>query len=237
LKSGAWGAGALSPGFNSNSATFSVSAVATNTASFFRLARPVDLRGIYVYSSDVSSISSNYAQSLTASLAVPGVDGLVLVIAWSAMEPTNHIFHWTNVDRWMHQAVLQGKKVDVAVMAGSSIPGWVFAPQTNGGAGVAPLSFTVSPHSGATTNCIATTNAAPWDTNYLAAWSLMLNHLSSHLKTAGTYSNVTLLRLTGINRTTDELRLPAETARSTDLDCVSNAPAIWQAHEELFAPP
>jgi hypothetical protein len=105
----------------------------------------------------------------------------------------------------------------------------VFASPTNGGAGVAPLNFTVSPHSGMTTNCIATTNAAPWDTNYLAAWSLMLNGLSSHLKSAGTYSNVTLLRLTGINRTTDELRRPAETAESTRLDCVSNAPAIWQA--------
>ena len=229
LKSGAWGAGALSPGFNSNSSTFTVSTVATNTASFFRLAQPADLRGIYIYSSDVASISSNYSLMLSNSLPVPGIDGLVLVTAWSAIEPTNHIFCWTNVDLWMNQAVLLGKKVDVAVMAGSSIPAWVFAPQTNGGAGVAPLSFTVSPHSGSTSNCIATTNAAPWDTNYLAAWSLMLNHLSSHLKAAGTYSNVALLRLTGINRTTDELRLPAETAHSTGLDCVSNAPAIWQA--------
>ena len=97
----------------------------------------------------------------------------------------------------MNQAVRLGKKVEVAIMAGSSIPAWVFVPQTSGGAGVAPLNFTVSPHSGSTTNCIATTNAAPWDTNYLAVWSLMLNQLSSHLKIAGTYSNVTLLRITG----------------------------------------
>jgi hypothetical protein len=37
-----------------------------------------------------------------------------------------------------------------------------------------------------------------------------------------------LLRLTGINRTTDEFRLPAETPQSTGLSCVSDAVAIWQ---------
>ena len=229
LNAAAWSASTLAPGYNSNSATFSVSAVATNSAKFFRLNQPADLRGIYIYSSDVSSISADYSLTLSNSLQVPGVDGLVLVIAWAGLEPTNQIFYWTNLDFWMDQAVALGKKVDVTVMAGSSIPAWVFAPQANGGGGVAPLNFTVSPHSGMTTNCIATTNAAPWDTNYLAAWNSMLSNLSGHLKSAGTYSNVTLLRLTGINRTTDELRLPAETAQSTGLDCVSNAPAIWQA--------
>jgi hypothetical protein len=56
----------------------------------------------------------------------------------------------------------------------------------------------------------------------------MLGALAAHLKTTGTYSAVTLVRLTGINRTTEELRLPAETAASTGLACVSNAITIWQ---------
>jgi hypothetical protein len=48
------------------------------------------------------------------------------------------------------------------------------------------------------------------------------------------YSNVTLLRLTGTNRTSDELRLPAETPYTNGLtgtgpDCVSDAPGIWQS--------
>ena len=53
--------------------------------------------------------------------------------------------------------------------------------------------------------------------------------MAAHLKTAGTYNAVTLLRLTGINRTTDELRLPAETPQSSGLACVSDAVSIWQA--------
>lgn len=229
LSAGGWRVSPLTPAFDSNRVLFSVSAAATNRENFFRLSQPADLRGIYVYSSDVSSISSNYSQMVSNALTEPGVDGLVLVVAWVAIEPTNHIYHWTNIDLWMNRAVALDKKVDLAILGGSSTPPWLFDPPGSNGAGATPLNFTISPHSGATSNCIPETIAAPWDTNFLASWKSMLAVLSNHLKTVNTYSNLTLLRLTGINRTTDELRLPAETAQSTGLDCVSNAPAIWQA--------
>ncbi len=224
-----WQRSTLAPAFSSNTTLFSLSVPATNAVQYLRLARPADLRGIYVYSSDVSQVSSNYAVTLTNALNQPGVDGLVLVIAWSAIEPTNHIFHWTDLDQWMNTAAGLGKKIDLAIPAGINMPAWLFEPPGSGGAGSMPLQFTVSPHQGATSNCISETIAAPWDTNFLTAWNTMLTRLSAHLKTAGTYDSLTLLRLTGINRTTDELRLPAETPDGTGLDCVSNAPAIWQA--------
>ena len=80
-----------------------------------------------------------------------------------------------------------------------------------------------------TSNCIPDVTALPSDTGFLVSWKSMLNMLSVHLKTNGSYSNLTLLRLTGINRNTDEQRLPTETAENTHLPCVSNAPTIWQA--------
>jgi len=224
-----WQRSALPPLFNSNAAAFSISAAATNSARFFRLSKPADLRGLYVYSSDVSQISSNYAQTLTTSLAVPGIDGLLLVLGWSAVEPGNGQYNWTNLDSWMNRAIALGKKIDLAIPAGKDTPAWLFQPVTSGGAGATPLNFTISPHQGATSNCIPETIAAPWDAAFLGSWNAMLTNLAFHLKRAGTYSNLTLLRLTGINRTTDELRLPAETPNGTGLDCVSNAPAIWQA--------
>jgi hypothetical protein len=224
-----WEASSLSALFNSNNATFSISTAATNQAEFFRLIQPVDLRGIYIYSGDVSSLAAGDTQTLSDALLVPGVDGLVLVIAWSALEPTNHVFHWTNLDFWMHQSIALGKKVDLAIEAGVDTPSWLFDPVTKGGAGAIGLNFTVSPHQGALSNCIPEMITAPWDTNFLASWDNMLRVLANHLKSVGTYSNVTLVRLTGINRTTDELRLPSETAQETGLSCVSNAPAIWQS--------
>jgi hypothetical protein len=228
LNPGAWRSSTLLPAFNSNSSSFSVSAHATNFGRFFRLRQPVDLRGIYVYSSDVYQISSTYSNTLAQSLLVPGVDGLVLVAGWASIQPSRSQFNWTNFDQWMTQKVVLGKKIELAIPAGQDIPDWLFQPATNGGAGAAPLYFTVSPHEGATSNCIFETIVAPWDTNFLAAWNNLLTNLSAHLKMQGTYSNVSLLRLTGINRTTDELRLPAETPVATGLSCVSNAPAIWQ---------
>jgi len=189
--------------------------------------RAADLRGIYVYSSDVSQISKGYANNVTTSLSVPGVDGIVLVIAWSSIEPSLGQYQWTTLDLWTHRAVALGKKIDLTITAGSDTPSWLFqAPPA--GAGANPIAFTISPHSGATGVCDSETLAAPWDAAFLSRWDLLLAAVAAHLKTDGTYSAVTLLRLTGVNRTTDELRLPAETPQSTGLACVSNAVTTWQ---------
>ncbi len=188
---------------------------------------PGDLRGIYVYSSDVAQISPSYAKTLTESLTVPGTDGLVLVIGWDALEPAMGQYQWATLDQWMSAAIALGRKIDLTVKAGANIPSWLFQTPP-GGAGAQPLSFTISPHSGKTGQCDAETIAAPWDPAFLRQWDSMLAALSAHLKSAGTYDAVTLLRLTGINRTTDELRLPAETPQGTGLACVSNAVTTWQ---------
>jgi hypothetical protein len=190
-------------------------------------AQAADLRGIYVYSGDVAQISKGSANNVTASLSVPGVDGIVLVIAWSAIEPSMGQYQWTTLDLWTHRAVTLGKKIDLTITAGSDTPSWLFQPAPSG-AGAAPLSFTISPHGGATGVCDSETLAPPWDAAFLNRWDLLLAALADHLRSDGTYSAVTLLRITGVNRTTDELRLPAETAQSTGLACVSDAISIWQ---------
>src|ERR1700738_3748771 len=48
---------------------------------------PVDLRGIYIYTNDVSQITQATANALTASFNIPGVDGVAVVIGWDAIEP------------------------------------------------------------------------------------------------------------------------------------------------------
>jgi uncharacterized protein (TIGR03437 family) len=187
----------------------------------------VDPRGIYVYSNDVSKISNPTATAVTAALNVTGADGLALAIAWSAIEPAMGQYQWSLLDQWMDRAIGLGKKVDLVLLAGDSIPAWLFQAAPNG-AGVKGLSFTFSPHSGKTGQCQSETIASPWDATYLARWDSLLAAVAAHLKSSGTYSAVALLRLTGINRSTDELRLPAETSQSTGLACVSDAVTTWQ---------
>jgi len=224
-----WQSSLLTPMFDSNSATFSVAASATNYARFFRLTQPADLRGIYVYVNLGTSTNSPAAIPFTTALNLPGVDGMLLVGLWSSVETNLNQYDWRNLDAWMNCAIAAGKKIDISIRAGDGIPAWLFQPAPNGG-GATPLDFTVSPHSGKRGQCDSETNTIPWSPAFLTNWSSMLFELSAHLKLTGSYSNVTLLRLTGINRTSDELRLPAETAESTGLACVSNAPAIWAAN-------
>ena len=184
-----------------------------------------DLRGVYVYSNDLSRLSKPTANAVMSSLGIVGMDGVVLVIAWSAIEPSMGQFQWTTLDPWL--AAAANKKIDLIVTAGSDEPSWLFQPAP-GGAGATALNFTISPHSGATGLCQSLTMAPPWDSAFLARWDVMLAALAAHLKSIGAYDSVTLLRLSGINRTTDELRLPAETPQSTGLACVSDAVTIWR---------
>jgi uncharacterized protein (TIGR03437 family) len=196
-------------------------------ATAFSACAQTDLRGIYIYTNDVSTVTNATANQLTQSFNIPGVDGVAIVIGWNAIEPAMGQYQWTVLDQWIAQVAALGKKIDLVVPAGSSIPPWLFQPAPNG-AGAAQLSFTVSPHAGETGVCDTVNIPAPWDKAFLAQWDAMLAALSAHLKSAGTYNAITLLRLTGINRTTEELRLPAETAASTGLACVSNSIATWQ---------
>jgi hypothetical protein len=76
------------------------------------------------------------------------------------------------------------------VTAGSDTPSWLFQSPP-AGAGAVPLSFTISPHSGATGRCDAETIAAPWDPAFLNRWDLLLAAVSAHLKSTDTYAAVT----------------------------------------------
>jgi hypothetical protein len=190
--------------------------------------RPSDIRGVYVYSNDLSKLATPTQNAVRSALGVPGMDGIALVISWSAIEPAMGQYQWTTLDSWLQSAMTAAKKINLIVTGGSGTPSWLFDPQPSGG-GAHPINFTISPHSGATGQCDSETIAAPWDTAFLTQWDAMLVALSAHLKSTGAYGAVALLRITGINRTTDELRLPAETAQSTGLSCVSNALTTWQA--------
>jgi hypothetical protein len=227
-----WQASALTPAFNSNRAVFCVSAAATNATRFFRLEQPADLRGIYVYVGLDTATNSTDAVALREALNEPGVDGMLLVGLWSSIETNLDQYNWNQLDRWMDYAASLNRKITFSLRAGDGIPDWLCLPPPNG-AGATKLTFTISPKDGKTTNCQPDKIAIPWEPAFLMNWNLMLSNVSAHLKEHGTYSNLTLLRLTGINRTSDELRLPAETPDTnmytgTGLDCVSNAPAIWQ---------
>ncbi len=183
-----------------------------------------DLRGIYVSGTDFP-ITKQQSTALAASLSVPGVDGLLLGLAWDSLEPALDQYDWSTLDQWMTLAVSLGKKVELSLPAHSPAA-WLFQPAP-GGAGANPLRFTYAPHAGLK-GCFSETIAAPWDPAFLTQFDAMVAAVAAHLKATGTYSSIVNLRLTGINFDSGELHLAGETAQSSGLDCVSDAIATWQ---------
>ncbi len=187
--------------------------------------KPVDLRGIYV-DSNAFPIPSTNITALNEALNVPGVDGLVLVLGWDGIEPSMGQFQWDTLDQWMSKAKSLNKNVELSIRADFHTPAWLFQPAP-GGAGAQPLTFSFTRKPWDTT-CISETIAAPWDPAFQRQWDAMLAAVSNHLRSTGTYDTVTLLRLTGINKDSDELHLPAETPKSSEPNCVTDAISIWQ---------
>jgi len=199
------------------------SAVSKETPKSSEPAKP---HGIYVYSEKMAKFEDDLAQSLK----VPGVDGLTLLIGWNAIEPEKDTYDWTEIDKWMNAVVLSGKNVILAIRAGQDTPEWLFQggrssrEKTKAYGGATPLQFQNVAREGigqTAENVNTIIISAPWDPIFLKEWDSLLAHISQHLKSAGTYDALVSLRLTGINRTTCELRLPAEIlTQPTKINCV-----------------
>ena len=186
-----------------------------------------DPRGVYIYTEHLAQD----AQLVNQALAVPGVDGLTLLLGWMSLEPSQGQYQWSTLDQWMTSAMQNNKKVALAIRAGQDTPCWLFqAPACGAGyakpySGATPLNFSVSPREGVgQSSCTQETIAAPWDPVFLSQWDTLLGSVAAHLKSVGTYATLTSVRLTGINRTTSELRLPAEILSTP---CVTNSVRTW----------
>jgi len=171
-----------------------------------------DIRGIYVVGGVESPLANDKAAALAASLDLPGVDGLVLVVGWDDVEPTRGHYAWEQtdqnpLDQWMGMARSRGKKVELSIVAFRT-PDWLF----HGEVGFTParkLIFTYPHRDADCSNPKTETIAAPWDQTFLSEWDKMLAAVAKHLKDTRAYDAIPILRLTGINLDSDELHLPS----------------------------
>jgi hypothetical protein len=178
---------------------------------------PVDLRGIYVVGGVEDPFPNKAATALAASLDVPGVDGLVLVVGWDDIEPTKGHFAWehtpdnplgTNpLDTWIDMATSLGKKVELSVVAFRT-PLWLFQ-EAEGFTPARQLIFTYPHRDSSCGDPKTETIAAPWDQTFLNEWGTMLAAVAHHLNCTERYNAISILRLTGINLDSDELHLPS----------------------------
>jgi hypothetical protein len=203
-----------------------------------------DVRGLYVYTlgdaiTKAPGTNPGDAVEITQALGVAGVDGLALVEDWSAIEPAHGVFQWDGVpagsslfDQWIAQAAGHGQKINLIIRAGRATPCWLFnasdglCAASYGGsyAGARAWAFQASAHQGQG-SCDAIHIPTPWDLVFLYEWDRMLAAVAAHLRAIGAYDAVQLVRLTGLNRTTDEFRLPEEILSTTG--CQTNSISTW----------
>ncbi len=196
-------------------------------------------RGVYLYSLNVAVEKSPAdAPQVVQALGEPGTDGITLVENWNAIEPSRGVYEWmlappgqSRFDQWVAAAVSAGRHINLAIRAGEDVPCWLFREESNpcgpayigSYAGARRWRFEAAAHQGlASPTCEVVDLAAPWDPIFLNEWDSLLTAVAQHLRDIGGYDAVTLVRLTGINRTTDEFRLPEEILPSPCTDSDGN---------------
>lgn len=97
----------------------------------------------------------------------PFVTGAAVRVKWATIEPAQGTYSWTLLDTAVAKAQSSGKKVAISVIAGCFSPQWVYN-----------LSHQILTLRGRDANA-GTTMPAPWDANYLSAWTDFISNLGA----------------------------------------------------------
>jgi hypothetical protein len=153
-----------------------------------------------------------------AILTNPDVDGVALRAWWNNLEPADGVYDWCYLDRPLDQAVAAGKVVTLSASAGIRTPDWVYAE------GAAPFHYTDS--SGA-----PQVIPIPWDSVYLARWEDFVRAFGERY---ASNPAVVQVKLTGLNRDTNEVLLPRTTADTAHWQGVGyTSTRVADAFEEI----
>lgn len=153
------------------------------------------------------------------------VSGVAINVVWSQIHPNPDQFNWNQLDMQIDDAVRNGKQISIGVRTGKFAPSWINAEKSM---------FVIGPQGGSIrTECAAI--YAPWDDEYILAYQKMMSALASHLQQKGpaTWNAIRIVKITGINQATNEIRLPTGKLIGTcEGDAVAreyDAAVIWQS--------
>jgi hypothetical protein len=173
-------------------------------------------KGIYV-SSEWNKGVDDYV------LKSPSVDGVFMRLHWNLLETADNKYDWTFLDSELKRISNSGKKITIGVAAGSHTPEWVY------GAGVPSASFEEFRKQGKGKK-FSVKVPVPWNQKFLDLWTRFIKDFADHLKSKpGIYQNITLVKITGINETTIEVRLPAQKGIENEKGASTDAPGIWRS--------
>jgi hypothetical protein len=201
--------------------------VGTPVAAVAQEAALPDVVGIYV-NGQLNVLPPNVVKGgngkLAQAIGATGVDGVLIDLNWTDLSSEYGQYDWSYLDYMAGLAIAANKKFEIAIITGNSTPAWVFDQENGYGAQSATFQYIQGGKIGAT--CQSLTIPLPWDQNYHKALADLLRGLKQHLQQNNWYENLTMLRITGINTLTDELRLPADNTGKNG--CEANNLNTWQ---------
>ncbi len=149
--------------------------------------------------------------------------GVYIRCIWSQLEPRQGQYDFGLLDREVQRAVAAGKRISLSVIAGAFAPPWLAA------AGIRTLGFSIG-RGGVNRSCIQVQMGVPWDPGFVAAFLAMQAALVEHLRRLpGAMQALRIVKLTGVNRLTEELRIPAATPDRTDVCGAVDEAGQWLA--------
>jgi len=166
-----------------------------------------------------------------AALDADYVDGASISLEWNRIEPNPGVYDWSSLDPWLKKTVGLNKKLALGVIAGDFAPQWLYGP----GFGAARVQFQFNKY---TLGAVCATLNQPvfWSPVYLKTYARLLDALANHLrqvavpgrKADAVYDALRVIKVSGINVTTEELRVPAN--KPDNGPCKqSDAAALWAA--------
>lgn len=183
--------------------------------------------GLYVYMRHPSL--AKWEDIYNAALAADYVDGASISIEWNLVEPKPGVYDWSHLDKWIEKAVSLNKKIALGVVAGIFTPDWLYDPPFGVPRNV--FNFNRNPRGIA---CSVVSQPSVWHPVYLREYGNLIAALSLHLhemdipgKAPGAvYNALRIVKLSGINVSTGELRLPANKPDKGPCN-QSDATTIW----------
>jgi len=136
----------------------------------------------------------------------PGVDGVLIHLRWDKISDGFMHYNFTPLREAINQLVPAGKRFEIGIITDGALPAWVTAQPPNG-LGAASAQFEVN--AAVANGCQTLTVAAPYSDAYIQAFRDLLSKLSAFLHNNSYYSQLSMLKLSPVTTTTDELRLPA----------------------------
>ena len=147
--------------------------------------------GLFVYETGASNFPAELAQDTS-------LKGVSFTSDWSDVEPQQHVYDWTQLDKNVAAAAAAGLQVALRVTPGVFSPNWVYA------IGAKKLYFRWYLSGNQISLCSLVSMPVPWDPIYLSAWTTFVRAFAAH------YADnpaVSMIHLEGITSATNETLL------------------------------